>query len=152
MNPNEPSVLLVEDNPGDIRMARDGLGKTRFRPRVDVAQTGEEALARLDLVCEEATPPPWLVLLDLNLPRVGGLEVLLRVKTDPRLARIPVVVLTGSDAHQDIETAYGLHANSYLIKPADPDDYDRLLVAVAEFWLGMARLSSATRRDPCWNT
>ena len=138
----EPAeILLVEDNAGDVRLVREALAGGAVPVRLTVVRNGEEALSRLGHEGAHAgTRRPDLILLDLNLPRVGGRELLAEIKADPCLRRIPVVVLTSSDAEHDILDAYDRHANCYVRKPLDLEDFLRVLRHIAEFWLTVAKL------------
>jgi CheY-like chemotaxis protein len=134
-------ILLVEDNPGDVVLTREALREGRTQPRLSVATDGEMALARLRRQGAFADAPrPDLILLDLNVPRLGGRDVLAAIKGDERLRRIPVVVLTSSEADQDVAATYDLHANCYIIKPVDLEDFLRVIRSIEDFWLSVARL------------
>lgn len=142
MVPNRPiEILLVEDNAGDARLAREALREARVSNRLTWLVDGVEALAYLRQ--EHAyvgAPRPDLILLDLNIPRKDGREVLAAIKNDDRLRRIPVVVLTTSQAQEDIQQAYRLSANSYISKPVDLDHFIDVVRAIEEFWLKTATL------------
>lgn len=143
MNPStqERIILLVEDNPGDVRLVREALENQPRHSQLHVVADGIEALAFLRREGSQAgTRRPDLILLDLNLPRMDGRELLAELKSDPELACIPVVVFTSSDADGDVERAYGLHANCYVPKPADLDRYLAAVRAIEELWLGWAQL------------
>jgi CheY-like chemotaxis protein len=131
---------LVEDNPGDVRLTREAL-KDGAAINLHVVRDGEKAVAflRQESPYDEA-PRPDLILLDLNLPRRNGREVLAEIKITPSLKRIPVVVITASEAEQDILNCYDLHANCYITKPMDLDQFMSVLKAVKEFWLTVAVL------------
>ena len=134
------NVLLVEDNPGDIRLMREALrdGATK---NLAAVEDGEEALAYLRRETPYAdAPKPDLIFLDLNLPKKDGREVLNEIKKDERLRRIPVVILTTSEAERDIYGAYELHANCYIKKPTDLDEYMEVIRACETFWLHIVRL------------
>ena len=135
------NVLLVEDNPGDVRLMREALGVSSWRKKLDAVEDGEEALAylRKDAPYRDA-PKPDLIFLDLNLPKKDGREVLLEIKRDEALRRIPVVVLTTSEAERDVSRAYDLHANCYIKKPTDLDEYLEVIRACENFWLNIVRL------------
>jgi two-component system, chemotaxis family, response regulator Rcp1 len=134
-------VLLVEDNAGDVRLAQEALKGGRGLARLTVVRDGEEALAFLRRQGPHAAAPrPDLILLDLNLPRRGGREVLAAVKADEQLRRIPVIVFTSSEAERDVRDCYGLGANCYVSKPADVNDFLRVVRALEEFWLSVAKL------------
>ena len=130
------SVLLVEDNPGDIRLVREALATGPIALQLTVAEDGEQALKLI----RDASRRPDLILLDLNLPAVDGRTVLRQLKSDPAYLSTPVVVLTSSDAPQDVWSAYQLHANCYLVKPADFADLERALHKLIEFWAQLAQL------------
>jgi len=137
-------VLLIEDNPGDVRLTQEVLREARVPTDVTVAGDGEEAMAYLRGEGEHAKRKrPSLVLLDLNLPRKSGLEVLAEVKGDKALRRVPVVVLSGSSATHDVVRAYDLHANAYVTKPLDLNEFIAALRAVEGFWLDLATLPPA---------
>jgi chemotaxis family two-component system response regulator Rcp1 len=134
-------VLLVEDNPGDVRLMREALHNGDSNKKLDAVEDGEEALAYLRRrhPYSEA-PKPDLIFLDLNLPKKDGREVLLEIKKDEALRRIPVVVLTTSEAERDIFRVYDLHANCYVKKPTDLDEYMEVIRACENFWLHIVRL------------
>ena len=134
----EMRVLLVEDNPADVRLVEESLRGSRYTIQVDVASDGEEALEMLR--GQELRPD--LMLLDLQLPRMDGTEVLAAVKSDPELRRIPVVMLTTSAAEQDILRCYDLGANGYMTKPADLDEFAHLVRAIEAFWPATAKVPS----------
>ena len=136
-------ILLVEDNPADVRLTREALNSDRLWNRLSVARDGVEAMAYLRREGRFAAAAlPDLILLDLNLPRKDGREVLAEIKADPRLMRIPVVVLTTSDAEDDILKTYGLHANCYITKPADLRQFMKVLKSIEDFWLAIVKLPS----------
>ena len=134
-------ILIVEDNPGDVRLVREALKACASSHRLQVARDGEEALAML-----RRQPPhqgssrPNLVLLDLNLPRMDGRELLAQLKHDPELRRIPVVVLTTSGAERDVQSSYDLHANCYVTKPVDLGQFLEVVKSIEDFWLTIVRL------------
>jgi chemotaxis family two-component system response regulator Rcp1 len=134
-------ILLVEDNPGDVRLTREALAEAKVRNNLAVANDGVEALAylRRESPHEGATRPD-LVLLDLNLPRKDGREVLAEIKADPDLRRLPVVVLTTSTAEQDILESYNLYANCYITKPVDLDQFLAIVTSIEDFWLTIVKL------------
>jgi CheY-like chemotaxis protein len=134
-------VLLVEDDPGDVLMTREALAESKVLNALHVATDGEEALRflRREAPFEDA-PRPDLVLLDLNLPRVDGREVLEQVKGDPDLRRIPVVVLTTSQAEEDILRSYDLHANAFISKPVDFDRFVEVIRQVDNFYITIVSL------------
>jgi chemotaxis family two-component system response regulator Rcp1 len=134
-------LLLVEDNPGDVRLTMEALKEAKVINNLNVVRDGEEAMAVLRRQGKYADAPrPDLVLLDLNLPKKGGLEVLAEIKQDPDLKQIPVVVLTTSQAEQDILRTYELHANCYIVKPVDLNQFVSVVQSVENFWLAVVRL------------
>lgn len=134
-------ILLVEDNPGDVRLAQEALKESKVKNHLFVVQDGVEAMAFLHQQGEYATAPrPDLVLLDLNLPRKSGREVLAEIKTDENLKRIPVVILTVSRAEEDIMRAYNSHANCYITKPLDFNQFLKVTKTIEEFWLTIVKL------------
>ena len=134
-------ILLVEDSPGDVRLTREAFKEGKLANRLHVVADGEEALAFLHRqgAYRDAVRPD-LILLDLNLPKKDGREVLALIKADDALRRIPVVILTTSRAEQDILKAYDLHANCYITKPVDLDQFLLVVKAVEEFWLEIVKL------------
>src|SRR3569833_2633549 len=130
-------ILLVEDNPADVRLTQEALREGKVKNNLSVARDGEEALAFLR---RDNTPRPDLILLDLNLPRRDGREVLKEIKDDPQLRMIPVVVLTTSAAESDILKSYSLHANCYITKPVDLDQFITVVKSIDDFWLTIVRL------------
>jgi chemotaxis family two-component system response regulator Rcp1 len=134
-------ILLVEDNPADARLTREVFEGGRLTTHLNVVADGEEALAFLRREGPYAeSPRPKLVLLDLNLPRKDGREVLQELKADPSLSRIPVIVLTTSAAEADILHSYDLQANCFITKPLDLDEFFEVVRAIEDFWLTTARL------------
>ncbi len=134
-------VLLVEDNPGDVRLTREALKEGKIRNNLHVAKDGVEALAFLRREGEHAgAPRPDVILLDLNLPRKDGREVLTEVKGDASLRQIPVVILTSSQAEEDICRAYDLHANCYISKPVDLDQFIKVVKSIEDFWFTVVKL------------
>jgi len=134
-------ILLVEDNEGDARLAIEALKEAKVKNQLHWVKDGEEALAFLRREGEYADAPrPDVVLLDLNLPKVDGREVLAAVKADPDLKRIPIVILTVSQAEEDIIKSYNLHANCYITKPLDLDQFMRVVRAIESFWLSIVKL------------
>lgn len=133
--------LLVEDNPGDVRLTREALRDSKLANNLSVVGDGVEAMAFLRREGKYADAPrPDLVLLDLNLPRKNGREVLAEIKSDPQLKRIPVVVITSSEAEQDIFATYNLHVNCYVTKPVDLDQFIKVVRSIETFWLTIVRL------------
>jgi chemotaxis family two-component system response regulator Rcp1 len=136
-------ILLVEDNPGDIRLTQEGLKEGKIFNTLSVVGDGIEALAFLRREGEYADAPrPDLILLDLNLPRKDGREVLREIKSDPNFRRIPVVVLTTSRAEMDIIGTYDQHANCYIIKPVDFEQFVNVVKSIENFWLTIVKLPS----------
>jgi len=134
-------VLLVEDNPGDVRLTMEALRESKVIVNLSVAADGEEALAFLRKEGPyQGAPRPDLILMDLNLPRKDGREVLAEIKVDTDLRRIPVVVLTTSRAEEDILRTYNLHANCFITKPVDLDQFITVVGAIGEFWFSVVRL------------
>ncbi len=134
-------ILLVEDNPGDIRLIKEALKQGKVRNSIQTVGDGEEALAflrRKGLYIEARRPD--LVLLDLNLPKKDGREVLEEIKTDPDLRRIPVIILTSSKAEDDIIKSYDRYANCYITKPIQLDEYINVAKSIEDFWLGTVKL------------
>jgi two-component system, chemotaxis family, response regulator Rcp1 len=141
MNHKPIRILLVEDNPGDVRLTTEAFRDGKMDNPLDVARDGVEALASLRQQGPYADRPlPDLILLDLNLPRMDGREVLAAIKTDARLKHIPVVVLTSSRAEQDILKSYHLHANCFVTKPVDLENFIRVVQAIDCFWLSIVTL------------
>jgi two-component system response regulator len=138
------NILLVEDNPGDVRLTQEAFREGNLSVNLDVVMDGVEALRYLKKegsYWEKNTPD--LVLLDLNLPKRDGREVLEEIKTDPKLRRMPVVILTTSNAEQDIEKSYNLYVNCYINKPVDFDKFFDIIQKIEEFWLKTAILPKA---------
>jgi CheY-like chemotaxis protein len=134
-------ILLVEDNPGDVRLTKEALKDAKVLNRLQVAKDGVEALAFLKRQGKHAKAVrPDLILLDLNLPKKDGREVLAEIKEDPELRRIPVVILTMSKAEEDIVKTYDLHANCYITKPVDLERFIEVVRAVEDFWLAVVKL------------
>ena len=134
-------ILLVEDNPGDVRLTREALREGKVLHNLHVAQDGVEAVAFLRREGKHADAPrPDLILLDLNLPRKDGREVLQDIKAAPELRTIPVVILTSSQAEQDILRAYDLHANCYVTKPVDLDQFITIVKSIEQFWFTVVKL------------
>jgi len=134
-------ILLVEDNPGDVRLAQEALKESKVRNKLFVVDDGVEAMEFLRRQGKYASAPrPDLILLDLNLPRKSGREVLAEVKEDEDLKRIPVVVLTVSKAEEDIIKCYDHHANCYVTKPLDFNQFMQVTKTIDDFWLTIVRL------------
>jgi two-component system, chemotaxis family, response regulator Rcp1 len=134
-------ILLVEDSPGDVRLTREAFKDSKVLNRLHVVKDGVEALAflRRESLFSKAVRPD-LILLDLNLPRKSGQEVLAEIKEDPDLKRIPVVILTVSKAEEDILRSYNLHANCYVTKPIELDRFLEAVRGIEDFWLAIVKL------------
>jgi chemotaxis family two-component system response regulator Rcp1 len=136
-------ILLVEDSPGDVRLTREALADAKVRNNLTVCSDGVEALRCLRQEGNfRGTGKPDLILLDLNLPKKDGRQVLEEIKDDPELRRIPVVVLTTSKADEDILRSYDLHANCYISKPVDLDRFIEVVRSIEDFWLTIVKLPS----------
>ena len=134
-------ILLVEDNPGDARLTIEAMREAKVRNRIHVVEDGVEAMEFLRRQGRFGDAPrPDLILLDLNLPRKDGREVLAEVKADPDLKRIPIVVLTTSRAEEDVLRAYNLHANCYVTKPVDLEQFMKIVSQIDEFWVKVVTL------------
>lgn len=144
MKPSRPvEILLVEDNPGDVRLTIEALKEGKLLNHVSVAEDGVEALASLRQIGKYAGQArPDLILLDLNLPKKDGREVLAEIKEDPELRHIPVVVLTTSTAEHDVLKTYDLHANCYINKPVDLEQFIEVVKTVGDFWFSVVILPS----------
>jgi len=138
---HEIHILLVDDNEGDILLTREALEEAKIVNRISVAYDGVEALSFL-----KKMPPfrdsevPDLILLDINLPRMDGTEVLSVIKSDPELRRIPVIMLTTSSSEKDILTSYDNHANCYITKPVDLDRFMDVVRTIEDFWISIVKL------------
>lgn len=134
-------ILLVEDNPGDVRLTKEALKSVKINNTLRVAEDGVEALA---ILRQEGSythiPRPDLILLDLNLPKKDGRQVLEEIKNDPNLKRIPVAILTTSKAEEDIIRSYDCHANCYITKPVNFDQFIKVIKQIEEFWLTIVKL------------
>ncbi len=134
-------ILMVEDNPGDVRLTLEALKEGKVRNNLHTVADGEEAM---NFLRRQGTyskvPRPDLVLLDLNLPKKNGREVLAEIKDDPDLKRIPVVILTVSEAEQDIIKSYNLHANCYITKPVNLEQFIQVVRSIEDFWLSIVML------------
>jgi len=141
-------ILLVEDNPGDVRLTQEVLKDGRVRNNMSVVMDGVDAISFLQQTGEYADAPrPDIILLDLNLPKKDGREVLAEIKADPELKNIPVVVLTTSSAEQDIFRSYDLHANCYITKPVDLDQFIKVIRSIEDFWLTIVKLPRGEEDD-----
>ena len=140
------NILLIEDNPGDVRLTQEAFKEGRLAIQMDVVMDGVEAIKflRKEAPYTDSTTPD-LILLDLNLPKRDGREVLEEIKSDPNLKRIPVVILTTSNAEQDILKSYNLHVNCYINKPVDFDKFFDIIQKIEDFWLTTAILPTMVR-------
>ena len=137
-------ILLVEDNPGDVRLTIEALKEAKVINHLTVLKDGVEALAFLRRrEPYSSAPRPHLILLDLNLPRMDGREVLAAIKADDSVKHIPVVVLTTSQDDQDVLKSYNLHATCYISKPVDLDQFVRVVRSIEDFWLGIVVLPAS---------
>jgi chemotaxis family two-component system response regulator Rcp1 len=134
-------ILLVEDNPGDVRLTKEALKDAKVKNNLHPVGDGVEAMAFLHQQGQYAdSPRPDVILLDLNLPKKDGREVLAEIKEDPKLKRIPVVIVTTSKAEQDIVQTYDLHANCYINKPVDFNQFIKVVKSIEDFWLTIVKL------------
>lgn len=134
-------ILLVEDNPGDVRLILEAMKEGKMHNNVSVAVDGVEAMAFLHREDGHAEAPrPDIIFLDLNLPRKDGRTVLAEIKQDPQLRRIPVVILTTSKADEDVLRSYDLHANAYITKPGDLEQFIKVVQSVEDFWVQIVKL------------
>jgi CheY-like chemotaxis protein len=134
-------ILMVEDNLGDVRLTQEALSEGKVRNHLHVVADGVEAMAFLRREGQHAhAPQPDLILLDLNLPKKSGPEVLAEIKADPELRRIPVVILTVSKTEEDILKSYNLHANCYITKPVNLDQFLEVVKSIEDFWLTVVML------------
>ena len=134
-------ILLVEDNPGDVRLTQEAFLENKIRNHRHVVTDGEEALLFLRRTGKYSTVPlPDLIILDLNLPKKDGREVLIEIKADPVLRKIPVVVLTTSEAESDVLNSYNLHANCYITKPIDIGSFIKVAKNIQNFWFSIVEL------------
>lgn len=143
MNKSSESIhiLIVEDNPADARLAVEALKESEISNNISIVQDGVEAISFLKNENGFSdTPLPDLILLDLNLPKMNGKEVLKIIKNDPNLKRIPVIILTTSDSDQEISATYDLHANCYINKPVGLDQFITVIQSVENFWLSVVKL------------
>lgn len=142
--PDFMEILLVEDNPGDVRLTVEALKEGKVHNHLSVVSNGVEALAFLrNQGPYTDAPRPDLMLLDLNLPKKDGREVLAEIKDDPNLRRIPVVVLTTSEAEADVLKSYALHANCYITKPVDLEQFINVIGKIEDFWFSIVKLPAA---------
>ena len=144
MNLNQVHILLVEDNEGDILLTTEAFEESKINPKISIARNGQEALDFLyntgSFVNSER---PDLILLDINMPILNGHEVLEKIKNDDELKKIPVIMLTTSSNQQDIDKAYKNHANSYITKPIEIQDFLNAIIKIEGFWLQLSTLSSS---------
>lgn len=137
----EPVILLVDDNPGDIHLTQEAFRENGHRPHFLIADSGTDALGVLRKEGAHGTAPtPDFILLDLNLPRMDGRELLRLIKGDEQLRRIPTVILTTSNRRQDIEQCYGLFANTYIVKPVHWDQFLKIVKSLEHYWFNVAAL------------
>ena len=140
--------LLAEDNPGDVRLTKEALRESKISNNLNVVPDGVEAMAFLRRTGNYANAPrPDVILLDLNLPKKDGREVLAEVKADPNLRLIPVVIITSSEAEQDVLRTYELHANCYVTKPVDLEQFIKVIQSIETFWLTIVTLPSSVTSD-----
>jgi chemotaxis family two-component system response regulator Rcp1 len=141
MNGESINILLVEDNLGDVRLTLEALKEGKVKNEISVAKDGVEAMAFLRREGQYANAlRPDVILLDLNLPKKDGHEVLAEIKQDPILKRIPVVILTTSETEEDIQETYRMHANCYITKPVDLDQFITVIKSIETFWLTVVKL------------
>jgi two-component system, chemotaxis family, response regulator Rcp1 len=141
-------ILVVEDNPGDARLLIEAFGEVNPNVEIHWARDGDEAVRVLK--ASEANPserPIDLVMLDLKLPRMDGIDVLREVKSNSRLRSVPIVVLSSSMSDKDVETSYGLYANSYVVKPSDLDGLLKMVSTINEYWFGIVELPTSSALD-----
>jgi CheY-like chemotaxis protein len=144
---NMAEILLVEDNPGDVRLTMEASKENKMYNSMNVVNDGVEALAFLRREGKYASAPrPDIILLDLNLPKKDGREVLEEIKRDKNLRCIPVIILTTSQAEEDILKAYGLNANCYITKPVDLNQFIKVVKSIEEFWLSIVKLPSGVMK------
>ncbi len=145
---NSINILLVEDNPADARLIKEVFKDTRIKNKLYVVKDGVDAMNFLNQEAEYADiPRPDVILLDLNLPRKDGREVLKELKEDEALKRVPIVILTTSSAEEDIIRTYNNHANCYITKPVDFDQFLKVITSIEEFWLNIVKLPSNLNED-----
>ncbi|HOI72170.1 MAG TPA: response regulator [Methanobacterium sp.] len=141
-------IMLVEDNPGDIRLITELFKESDIENQVNVACDGEQALMMLHKEGKFTTMRlPDLILLDLNLPKINGKEVLRQIKTDNRLMYIPVIILTTSQEEKDIIETYNYCANSFITKPVDLDSFIKIIKSIQEFWLNIVKLPKVNQME-----
>ena len=141
MQTRPAEILLIEDNPGDVELVHEALQHGRVLNRINVATDGEAAVAFLNRARGfEDAPRPDLILLDLNIPKKDGFEVLREIKDHPSVSRVPVVILTSSQADRDVVKSYNFGANCFISKPVDVDEFLAVVRSTGEFWLSIVRL------------
>ena len=146
---NYIDILLVEDNLGDVKLITEALEETDYHPSIYCVRDGVEAMKYLRKQEPfEHFPAPSIVLLDLNLPRKDGRSVLAEIKSDPTMATTPVIILSGSDAPQDILACYALHANCYVVKPRDLFGMNETINKIVDFWLQEVKLPPNSNQSP----
>lgn len=134
-------ILMIEDNPGDVRLTKEAMRANKVKNNMNIAVDGVEALAYLRREGKYSNAiKPNLIILDLNLPKKNGIEVVKEIKNDPQLKRIPVVILTTSKSEEDIIKSYNLHANCYITKPIDLDQFVNMVRSIEDFWLEIVTL------------
>jgi chemotaxis family two-component system response regulator Rcp1 len=135
------NILLVEDNPADVQLAREAMKQSSIPHSLKVVGNGEEAMSYLlSRDSDAGLEPPDIIMLDLNLPGKGGIEVLKDIKANPDLKHIPVIVLTISNEEQNIESAYAVHANCYITKPVDFDRFSDVIKSIVSYWATVVKL------------
>ncbi len=140
-NQRQAEILMADDSPSDMAIAQEAVKSSQFLNRPHTVTNGEEVLAFLRREGRYADAPvPDLILLDLNMPRKGGLEVLAEIKSHPQWKLIPVIVLTASQAERDVAAAYGHHANCYIVKPVDFDRFIEVVQFIENFWFNIVKL------------
>jgi chemotaxis family two-component system response regulator Rcp1 len=145
--PKPIHILMVEDDPADVRLTREALKNKKVHTTMDTVEDGMEAMAYLRKEGPYANMSrPDLILLDLNMPRMDGREVLVEIQKDPKLRRIPVMVLTTSEGEEDILTAYDMNANCYITKPVDWKQFIRVVELIEDFWLTVVKLPKDSDR------
>ena len=141
-------ILLVEDNPGDVRLTLEAFKEGKIINNLSVVKNGVEAMAFLRREREYVNAPqPDIILLDLNMPKMDGREVLAEIKKDESLRHIPVIVLTTSEAEQDILKSYDLYANCYITKPVDLDQFNTVIKSIKDFWLSIVKLPRSEKNE-----
>jgi two-component system response regulator len=147
-NINPVEILLIEDNPGDVRLTIEALKESKIINNLNIVYDGIEAMEYLTKQGKfKDKPRPELILLDLNLPKKDGREVLAEIKANDKLKRIPVVILTTSEADEDILRTYQLHANCYITKPVNMDQFIKVVKSVGDFWFSIVRLPPDGHND-----